>query len=233
MRLNSFVARSGICSRRKADELIKKGQIKVNFQTVTEPGYRLKPRDIVFWQKRILKPNKPLYILLNKPRGYVCTLSDRYALRKVTDLIPEELGRVFPVGRIDKESRGLLLLTNDGDICFKFTHPRFSVEKEYEVVVEGSIPRNVIFRLRKGVKDSRDLLRPKRVKVLSSSEKQTRLSLVLTTGKKREIRRMFSFFGYKVLDLKRVRIGRLVLGDLKEGEFILLSKKRVLLGLER
>ncbi len=223
MRLNVFLAQSGLCSRRKADELIKKGSVFVNGEKIISPGTNVLPSDNITYKQKILKIKEYRYIILNKPKGAVCTLKDKFADKTVVSLLPKSLGRVFPAGRLDKNTTGLLILTNDGNFCNFLAHPRYQIEKEYEVEINKPFKKPHTAKVLSGIKDRGEILRFKKVKLINNHK--TFVRVVLTQGKKREIRRVFAFLGYNVVNLKRVRIGSLRLKGLKEGQWRKLSLK--------
>lgn len=230
MRLNRFIAKTGFCSRRKADLLIKEGKVKVNGVYIKEPWYRVEDKDRIEIDNMIINHKKIeyKYIIINKPKGVVCTLKDRFAERKIIDLLPQSLKNLYPVGRLDKNSCGLLILTNDGDFCFRLTHPKFNIEKEYIVKIKGDFDRKMIEKAQRGVKDGKDILKVKSIKIIKKNEKGTCLRIVAVEGKKRHIRRLLKNLGVEVIELQRIRIGRLRLGNLKEGEYKILTKKPVI-----
>jgi len=191
----------------------------VNEKVVKEPYYDVKKEDEIFYRGKKIKKNELVYICLNKPAGYVSTLKDRYAEKKVIDLIPEKYGRVFPAGRLDKDATGLLILTNDGNFANFLTHPRYQIEKEYEVVIDGILEKRGIEIAKKGVFDKGERLKIIDGKIVRRTKKATIVRIILKEGKKREIKRIFKVLGYNVLKLKRIRIGNIKLGNLKEGDF--------------
>lgn len=224
MNLNVYIAKSGYCSRRKADLLIKSGQVCVNGKTATEPWRRVTDGDSVSVSGRPLATEEHVYVIFNKPYGVTSTVEDKYALKKVVDMVPKDKGRLYPVGRLDKMSRGLMILTNDGDFCNKVTHPRYEIEKEYIVVVRGAVDNALVDKMRRGVHDCGDLLQVKRAAIRSTDDKKSVLQVIVSEGKKRHIRRLFLKLGFSVLDLRRVRIGSLQLDTLKEGEYRLVDR---------
>jgi 23S rRNA pseudouridine2605 synthase len=220
MKLNVFIAKSGHCSRRNAGIHIRDGRVKVNNEVVCKPWREVKPDDIVLLDgKSLFTDDKKVYLLVNKPKGVTVTLADRFARRKITDLVPKKCNGIYPVGRLDKDSRDLVILTNDGQLCYQLTHPKFGIEKEYIVWVKGKLGDLEIERLKKGIKDAEDLLKIKSCARLALKDGNNKLKIVVCEGKKRHIRRLLEKAGFPVIDLKRVRIGTLQLGDLKEGEF--------------
>lgn len=220
MRLNKYIAQSGHCSRRKADELIKGGAVKINGKALRELGYQVREGDSVVVQgKDIAAEHKHLYVVLNKPAGYVCTNSQRFAAKTVFELLPKSMANFSIVGRLDKDSRGLLVLTNDGKFCYRVTHPKFKVQKDYIVNVKGYLEEVDMDRACKGIVDDGEKLIIDKYKIVRAKEKESRVKVSLHQGRKREIRRIFRQLGYEVLDLKRVRIGKLEIGKISEGQY--------------
>ena len=227
MKLNVYIAKSGYCSRRKADTLIKEGSVKVGKQVILEPWYNVKSGDSVNVGGRVLAVENNVYIVFNKPYGVTSTVEDKFASRKIVDMVPKDMGRLYPVGRLDRMSRGLIIITNDGVLCQKLTHPKFEVEKEYVVTVRAAMPENFPAKLVNGVDEGGDFLSVKSAEVVSKNEKKTVISVIGCEGKNRHIRRLFSKLGASVLDLQRVRIGGLVLSHLKEGAFKMLKREEI------
>ncbi len=225
MRLNKYIAQAGLCSRRKADELIPQGRVAVNGGLVVEPGVDVKDGDVVTVDGRRLSPKKQVYLVLHKPAGYTCTLKDKHAEKKVTELVPRSQGKLFTVGRLDRESSGLILLTNDGDFAERVTHPRYEVEKEYEVTVIPMFRPADADRLVHGIEDAGERLSARSVRPKKHVSGKSVLSVVMKEGKKREIRRMFSSLHYHILLLERIRIGPLTLGSLRVGQYRNLEEK--------
>lgn len=221
VRLQKFLSMAGVCSRRKGEEYIKKGLVKVNGSVVTELGTKIDPeKDRVEFQGRCIEAKEELlYIALNKPEGYVTTC-DQAGEKIVLDLvdIPE---RVYPVGRLDKDSTGLLLLTNDGRIHHRLSHPSFDHEKEYDVTVEKNISDAALKQMAKGLPIMGTKTRPAQIKRISSK----RFLIVLKEGKNRQIRRMVEKMGNEVTGLKRIRISNIRLGNLAKGAWRYLSEK--------
>lgn len=225
MRLNAFIAKSGFSSRRKAASLVKGGSVTVNGKIAVQPWVEVKKEDTVKVNGKNISLVRNVYLIFNKPKGVTTTLKDRFAEKKITDFIPKKYGRVYPVGRLDKNSEGLIILTNDGALCYSLTHPKFEVEKEYELWVAGDVAEGILKKAKKGVIDNGDILKVKSA-VLGAKEKdKTKVNVVVSEGKKRHLRRLFECLGLKALSLKRVRIGSLKLGNLKEGDIRAVDKK--------
>ena len=227
MKLNAFISHSGFCSRRKAAGLIKAGDVKLNGTTVLEPWREVTSNDKVTVKNRPLKTEKLSYVIFNKPKGVTTTVEDRFAEKKIVDLVPKDLGRLYPVGRLDKDSRGLIILTNDGDLCHKLTHPKFETEKEYIVFVKGALSEDIIAGLKNGIRDGEDFLKVKSLSIEKSGKNSARFKAVVCEGKKRHLRRLFEHFDLAVKDLKRIRIGSLELGDLKGGHFRIVDRNTI------
>jgi len=227
MNLNVFIAKSGFCSRRKADSFIKNGKVKINGIVINKPWTEVKNSDSVKIAGKTLQREENVYIAFNKPTGVTCTLKDRFAREKIIDFIPKKFGRVYPVGRLDKNSRGLLLLVNDGELCYRLTHPKFEIEKEYAVRVKGKVTTSVLRQFKEGIKDGEDILKIKEGRIEESQLEETKLRIIVSEGKKRHLRRLFKQAGFPVLDVKRIRIGNLRLGSLKEGEFRVIKKESI------
>jgi len=233
-RLQKVIAAAGIASRRHAETLITAGRVSVNNIVITKLGEKADPeKDTIRIDDRIISTEKnKYYIALNKPAGYVTTLHDPQNRPKVVDLLREIPERVYPVGRLDYESRGLLLLTNDGDFAQKIQHPRFQKPKEYKVKVQGHLSKEQLKQLSRGVKLDDGFFRPENVHLEKFNDKSCWLRLTLKEGRNRIIRRGFEALGYRVTSLIRESIGDLKLGDLREGEWRHLTSKeiRLLLG---
>ncbi|NQT28686.1 MAG: rRNA pseudouridine synthase [Candidatus Omnitrophica bacterium] len=227
MRLNLFIAKSGYISRRKADGLIKEGEVKVNNKKILKPFLQVSNKDKVEVGGKALRLKEHIYILFNKPKGVTTTLSDKFAFKKVIDFFPRKFKGIYPVGRLDKQSSGLLILTNDGDFCYRLTHPKFSIEKEYSIELAGQISFGDCQRAKNGLNQDGEHLKVKSIRVLSSPENKTLCKVVISEGKKRHLRRLFKALGFPVRELKRVRIGRLVLGSLKTGEYRLIREEKI------
>lgn len=230
IRLQKYLAQCGIASRRCAEELMRSGQISVNGQKIINPGVKIDPeKDKVFFKNKLVGFPKSgaVYILLNKPKGYVTTVKDVHAEKIVFDLLKEVREKVFPVGRLDKNTRGLLLFTNDGELCFRLTHPRYEIEKTYYIKIKGGITDNDIARLKEGIIVEGVKTLPAKVKVVKRDKDVSEIELIIREGKKRQIRNMIKSLGYFLLDLKRTKFGNFELGDLKEGKFRYLTDEEI------
>ena len=220
MRLQKFIAQSGIASRRKAEELIQFGKVTVNGERVTEMGVQIDPeKDVVKVRGEIITSEKKIYIIFHKPEGYTCTKKGFKGEKNIYELLPSRFKSLNPVGRLDKDSSGLLLMSNDGEWIEKITHPRNEVEKEYRVELNRSLSTMDEITMLKGIRDGDDLLKAKKVKKI---QKLT-YSIILTEGKNREIRRMIRALGSGVVSLKRVRVEKWRL-NIKPGEFEIIAK---------
>jgi len=220
IRLNKFLSSCGVASRRHSDELIIQGKVMVNGKVVTTPGVTVNERKdkVVFDGKELSLPSSFVYIKLNKPKGYICSASDEKGRKTIYDLIDTE-ERLFSIGRLDYDTEGLIILTNDGDFANKVGHPSNSIEKEYQVTVEGKILESELAVMRKGAVVDGKRMPPARVKILSVEEKFSKLSVVINEGQNRQVRRMFEAIGRVIILLKRVRIGDVKLGGLSRGEY--------------
>ena len=230
IRLQKYIADCGVTSRRKAEELISSGQVVVNGKKVTEQGIKVDPQeDVVEVAGKAIDilTVDHLYLVMNKPRSYVTTVSDPEGRKTVMDLVPIKT-RVFPVGRLDYLSEGLLLFTNDGDLANKIMHPSFSITKTYEVKVFGKVNAVLLKKLRGGVQDGKDFLKPKMVRVIEQLPNKTWLEFRLEEGKNREIRRICEACGLTIDKLKRVAIGNLSIVNMKPGSWEYISKSDLL-----
>jgi 23S rRNA pseudouridine2605 synthase len=228
-RLNKIIASSGIASRRRADELISSGRVVVNGQTVTKAGSKAVwgVDTIIVDGQRLPDPPEKLYVLLNKPFGYVCTLHDPQGRPIVRDLLGDLKERVYPVGRLDFDTQGLLILTNDGELAFRLTHPRFGVPRTYKALVEGRIAPQSLKKLRKGVMLDDGMTNPARVRMLERGQGRSLLRITVSEGRSREIRRMLEAAGHRTIQLKRTGYGSLSLGALKVGKYRHLTGEEV------
>ncbi|WP_251555444.1 23S rRNA pseudouridine(2605) synthase RluB [Neobacillus muris] len=219
-RLQKVIARAGIASRRKAEELIKEGKVKVNGKVVTELGVKVSGSDRVEVNEIPLEKEEPVYFLLYKPRGVITSVSDEKGRKVVTDFLPEIKERIYPIGRLDYDTSGLILLTNDGDFAHLLMHPSHEIEKVYVAKVKGMPVKETLRKLEKGVQLEDGKTAPAKVKMLSfDKKKQTAIvEISIHEGRNRQVRRMFEAIGHEVIKLKRERYGFLTLGGLKPGE---------------
>ena len=229
IRLNKYIANSGVCSRREADELIKNGAITVNGAIVTEMGIKVKLDDVIMYGDERLRNEKKVYILLNKPKDYITTSDDPQERRIVTDLVRNACKeRVFPVGRLDRNTTGLLLLTNDGDMAKKLTHPRHGVRKLYHVHLDKPLTRSDLDQIAQGVKlDSETFVKPDIVAFVEDAETKKEIGIEVHSGQNRVVRRIFEHFGYQVTKLDRVMFAGLTKKDLPRGKWRFLSDKEI------
>ena len=227
-RLQKFLANAGVASRRKCEELIISGKIKVNGGVITELGTKIEPgKDVVEYSGKIIKENeKKVYILLNKPIGYVTTSHDQFDRDTVLDLVKVN-ERIVPVGRLDMYTSGALILSNDGDFVYKVTHPKHEITKTYTVTLKGIVTDEEVQKLREGVQIEDYITRPAKVKILKTDieKKQSRLEITIHEGKNRQVRKMCEAVGRRVLALHRSKIGNIGVKDLKIGTWRYLSEK--------
>ncbi len=224
-RLQKALARAGIASRRKCEEYIRQGRVMVNGKVITEMGFKVDTgSDTITFDGKRLNTEKNVYILLNKPTGYVTTLSDPQGRPIVTDLLRRDVpARVFPVGRLDLNSEGALLLTNNGEMTNYILHPRYGVAKTYEVTVQRPPAERDVRRLEKGIMLDGKKTLPAQVRFLAKKKGKVRLEIILHEGKKRQVRKMLAAIGHPVLRLKRTAYGRLKLGNLAPAEYRFLT----------
>lgn len=229
VRLQKYLAQSGIASRRASEKIILQGRVKVNGKIVRELGTKVDPDidkvevDGALCRRR----NNQIYILLNKPAGVVTTVKDPQGRPTVIDMIKDAKERVFPVGRLDKETEGLLILTNDGKLTYRLTHPKYEVVKTYIVHTEGIVKEGKIKALEKGVRLGDGVTAPAQVQIIKTLPNSTILEMKIHEGKKRQIRRMCETIGHPVIYLKRTQMGKLSLKGLKIGEWRFLNREEV------
>lgn len=228
-RLQKVLARAGLGSRRFCEQLITAGRVTVNGKQITELGSRVDPfRDSVAFDGEKLRAEKPSYLLVYKPKGYLCTHQDPDGRPTVYDLLPrQEQRRLFSIGRLDRASEGLLILTNDGTFADLLAHPRHELPKTYVVTLKGCIPTETVVKLRQGVWLSDGKTHPARVRILERRSRQSKLEVTLSEGRNRQIRRMLARFDFKVPELTRTRIGPLGIGRLRPGSMRRLLREEV------
>lgn len=228
VRLQKFLADSGVASRRAGEKIILAGRVTVNGVPIRELGTKVHPtQDRVLLDDRPLRPRKKLYVALHKPRGYLCTRHDPARRRTVSELLPREWQNLYSVGRLDKESEGLIFLTNDGQFSLRLTHPRYGVRKTYRVAVEGRVEPATLKKFLGGVLDNGEQLKAAKARVLSANNTQSVVELELAEGRNREIRRLFESAGLTVSRLQRIKIGPIKLGELPAGKWRTLTESEI------
>ena len=218
-RLNKYIASCGICSRRKAEELIEQGCVNVNGKIVKELGYLVQPKDKVFVNQKLIRPVKHEYYRFYKPAGYITTSDDEKGRKTIYDLLPESMFGLKPVGRLDKDSTGLLILTNDGDLINSLTHPSVKVPKVYLVTVDARVQKQELEKMAQGIEIEPGKTAYADIQVLDIDSKHTEMQIILYQGMNRQIRKMFEHFGYEVKTLKRIQHATITLDGLRRGEF--------------
>ena len=220
MRINKYLALCGVASRRKSEEYIKDGKVSVNGKILTDLSYKvnIKSDTVCLNGEKLSLPQNYVYYKLNKPKGYMCTASDDRNRKTIYDLVKSPV-RLFSIGRLDYDTEGLIILTNDGDIAQKISHPSHETEKEYIVKIEGLIKESELAVLRAGVIENGVRMPSAKVEMLDIKDGNSRVSVTIHEGQNRQIRRMFDCIGKTIIMLKRVRIGNIKLGGLKRGEY--------------
>ncbi|MDA0779313.1 MAG: pseudouridine synthase [Proteobacteria bacterium] len=227
VRLNKYIAHAGICSRREADMHISLGSVKVNNKVMTELGYKVKPTDVVHFDGQKLQAEKPEYILLNKPKGFITTTRDEKARRTVMDLVANATkSRIVPVGRLDRPTTGLLLFTNDGDLAKKLTHPSTGVKKLYHVVLDKVVSGQHLQQIKSGITLNDGVIKADEVSFVQGASKKE-VGIALHSGRNRIVRRIFEHLGYEVITLDRVLFAGLTKKDLPRGHWRHLSQSEV------
>ena len=223
-RLQKVIANSGYTSRRKAEDLITAGKVKVNDKIVTELGTKVTSKDIIYVEGKLIQREEKVYYVLYKPEGYVSTTSDEFGRKTVLDLVPNSK-RIYPVGRLDYDTSGVLLLTNDGDFTNQMTRPKNHVEKEYHVKLEGLLRKEESTLICRGIKLDTYKTKKAKIKDVKYNKKNltTLATITITDGKYHQVKKMFEFTGHKVLKLKRVRFGAITLENMRIGEHRLLK----------
>ena len=228
MRINKFLAENGIASRRHADTMISAGRIKIN-GVIASLGANVEEGDEVLLddQPIVVTEKKEEYYLMNKPKGVVCTVSDDRGRKTVMDLLPENVGRVFPVGRLDYATEGLLILTNDGDLAYRLTHPMTEIPKTYMARIEGTLTEKDLNPIRSGVELDGVLTKKCKAHIVETNKSYTKVHITITEGRNRQVRRMFEAIGRNVEFLKRISIGQLKLSGLDRGQIRPLSAEEI------
>ena len=231
MRINKYIALCGVASRRKAEELILAGRVTVNDEVMTELSYKVdEENDIVKVDDKLIKEeNKLVYILLNKPEGYITTVKDQFDRPSVLDLVSDIKERVYPIGRLDYETSGLLLLTNDGDLTYKLTHPKHEVDKTYVARVKGKLTKEEIERFKTGLKIEDYTTAPAKLKVIKYDEQRdsSLLEIKIHEGKNRQVRKMCKAINHPVLRLRRSAMGKIKIGDCEIGKYRYLTEEEI------
>ena len=228
LRLQKYLAEAGVASRRKCEELMLQGRVEVNGVKVTEMGTKVAAGDVVKVDgKEVKQEEKKVYILLNKPVGYITTAKDQFSRKTVLDLIEGVKERIYPVGRLDYDTSGLLLLTNDGDLAYKLTHPSREADKVYHAKIKGVLSDNEIQAFKTGIRIDDYTTSPAKIKVLERTTTDSLIEVTIHEGKNRQVRSMFEAVGHTVLKLRRISIGPVKLGSLEEGSWRHLTPEEI------
>jgi len=228
MRIARFLAMVGIASRRKCEDIIMRGEVKVNGKTILDPAINVdEEQDKICYQDNLVTVAKPIYILLNKPVGYTCSAADQFATKLLYQLLPAKLGRLFTIGRLDRDSEGLIICTNDGKFAQKVSHPKFQISKEYTVWCKGTISKEQLKKIQAGIYHEQQFLKAKKIQIINTEKQNVCLHFVLTEGKKREVRRFCQAVGLQVIRLQRKKIGIIEIGELKQGDWRKLTSREI------
>lgn len=229
MRVQKFLAHCGIDSRRKCEKYIQEGRIKVNGKIIQGLGYKINPDidKVEFDDQSVSQYEETIYIMLNKPVGYVTTVKDQFNRKTAIDLVNKIQERIYPVGRLDYDTEGLLILTNDGEVTYQLTHPKHEIEKEYIALLKGTPSLKEINHFQKGLKIENYITSPAKFEVLHIKEGNALVKIIIHEGKNRQIRKMCDNIGHPVISLKRVRIGEVYLRGLPLGKWRYLFNKEV------
>lgn len=227
MRINKYIASSGFCSRRKADELIEAGRVRVNGEVVRLLGYEIRTKDKVSIDNKPLRTMKLEYYRFYKPTGYVTTSSDEKGRKTIYDILPDEMSHLNPVGRLDKDSSGLLILTNDGNLVYELTHPSVKVAKVYRVTVDAFLKVEDLEKLAGGIELEKGKIAYCDCEIIERKKDETLLEITLYQGMNRQIRRMIEYLGHNVVHLKRIRHATIDLTGLKKGQYKPLKPKQI------
>lgn len=227
-RLQKYLADAGIGSRRACEQIILEGRVRVNGETVKQLGSKVEAdSDRVTVDSRPVRARRKLYVALHKPPGYICTRQDPEQRATVFELLPREWGNLYPVGRLDRASEGLLFLTNDGQFCLRLTHPRFGVRKTYRVTVLGRAGEALARKAVQGVREHGEFLKADKARVLAANNSHSLIELELTEGKNQEVRRLLGTLGLTITRLERIKIGRIKLGELPPGKWRILTEPEI------
>ncbi len=228
VRLNKYLANAGVCSRREADKLIESGVVQINGKIVTELGTKVGPDDKVQYGGQTLRREKNRYFLLNKPKGYITTSDDPHDRKTVMMLMQNACNeRIYPVGRLDRNTLGLFLFTNDGELAKKLTHPKYGVKKIYHVFLDRTLKKEDLKRIAGGVELEDGLIKPDKISYATTEHDKKQVGIELHSGKNRIVRRIFEHLGYKVVKLDRVFFAGLTKKDLPRGKWRELTKEEV------
>ena len=229
VRLQKFLANAGVASRRNCEKLILSGYVTVNNKIITELGTKIdEKKDIVKYKgKRINLTEKNIYIMLHKPKNYITTTNDQFNRPTVLDLLPNFNERIFPVGRLDYDTSGLIILTNDGGLTYKLTHPKNNIDKTYVARIKGELTVNELNKLKRGIIIENYKTSPAKVKVLSQNKGYSDVEIIIHEGKNRQVRNMFDAVGHGVTELKRISLGNLNLESLTYGKFRVLNEQEI------
>jgi len=228
VRLQKFLAEAGVASRRASEDIILQARVMVNGKVVREVGSKVDPaKDQIMVDGKLVRTKRKIYVALHKPVGCVCSRKDERGRHTVYELLPPDWSNVQSVGRLDYDTEGLLLLTNDGELSLRLTHPRYGVKKLYEVTVEGRVEPDQVEAMSRGVRDEGEWLRAQRVRISSATKSRSVIELELTEGKNREVRRMCAAVGLNVERLVRTQVGKIKLGELRSGRWRTLTDSEI------
>lgn len=227
MRINKYIAQSGFCSRRKADEYVLAGRVKVNGEVVTMLGFEIRKKDKVEIDGKIIRADKLEYFKFYKPAGYITTKSDEKNRKTIFDILPKEYQHLNPVGRLDKDSTGLIILTNDGNLAYELTHPSIKVAKTYLVKVDSKLTKEELEKLSSGIEIEKGKIAYCDWIILEEDKKSTLFEITLYQGLNRQIRKMFEYLGHNVLNLKRIRHANIDLTGLKKGQIKQIKPRQI------
>ena len=228
IRLNKFLAHSGVCSRREADKLISSGKVMVNGQVISELGYKVQATDKIEYNNKVLRRERLVYVLLNKPKGFITSVDDPFERKTVMSLVENSVQeRIYPVGRLDMNTTGLLLFTNDGEMAKKLTHPSHNIKKIYHIVLDKPLTKNHFTEILEGVELEDGMIKPDAMAYVENTENRKEIGIEIHSGRNRIVRRIFEHFEYKVVKLDRVKFGGLTKKDLARGQWRYLTPAEI------